>query len=162
METPKENPIFKGVKFIEIIDRPPYHARRNVQTSEGNLIIVAQTTFSYQAKHWAKELNAVIAKVPLEHGKFILLSDRTPNVNEVEETKEKTSFAGSFKCPNCYWEVPDYPNNGQYKINGEIYPKITNNRSYSTMESVYQQYEWTENHKCVKCGTEWSFNQSSD
>jgi len=63
------------VKYIDIIDKPPYHARRKVKTSEGNLIIKAQTTNFDKAVEWVKEHNAFVAKVSEESGKFILLKE---------------------------------------------------------------------------------------
>lgn len=64
---------------------------------------------------------------------------------------------GKYNCPKCGERHCDKDDG--YEINQQVYPLMTNERKGSTPDGNY--HDWTEHHKCLKCGTEFNFENGA-
>lgn len=57
-----------------------------------------------------------------------------------------------YNCPKCGY---DFIGLDDYEVDGEKYPKISNESCYEGVE------DWTENHKCPNCKIEVEYNDGT-
>ena len=68
-----------------------------------------------------------------------------------------------YVCPTCQWSPFDAYDGEPYEIEGTRYPIITD-RSYNLAAAINyggNPYDWTENHHCEECGTDFSFRNAN-